>query len=165
MPDPTITAEVSANIALVRRYKTEILNSRDVAALGEVAAVDYLDHAALPGQAPGLEGLRQRAKRLFQWFDPQWTIDDVIAARDMVVLRWHLSGRHLGAYLGLPATGKPCVIRGIDMYRVRHGLMCEHWNVVDNLGFAQQVGLVPHVQPEGAAAPRPLAGALQVSGR
>lgn len=151
MASATTTAEVRANIALVRRYKTEILNSRDVDALGEVAAVDYLDHAAFPGQAPGLEGLRQRAARLFQWFDPHWTIDDVVAARDMVVLRWHFTGRHVGEYLGLAATGKPCVMRGIDMYRVRGGRMCEHWNVVDNLSFAQQVGLIPFTQPPRAA--------------
>lgn len=143
--DATMAAEVHANVAVVRRYKTEILNSRDIDALGEVAAVDYIDHAAFPGQAPGLEGLRQRASLLFRSLDPHWTIDDVVAGRDMVVLRWHLTGRHLADYLGMPATGQTCVIRGIDMYRVRSGRMCEHWNVVDNLGFAQQVGLVPVV--------------------
>ena len=141
--DATITAETRSDIAVVRRYKTEILNSRDIDALAEVAAVDYVDHAAFPGQRPGLEGLRQRASLLFRSLDPHWTIDDVVAGRDMVVLRWHLTGRHVGDYLGMPATGATCVIRGIDMYRVRSGRMCEHWNVVDNLGFAQQVGLVP----------------------
>lgn len=140
--DATTNAAARSNAAVVRRYKTEILNSRDLEALGEVAAVDYLDHAAFPGQPPGLEGLRQRASHLFRAFDPRWTIDDVVAGRDMVVLRWHLTGRHLGEYLGMPATGRRCVIRGIDMYRVRDGRMCEHWNVVDNLGFARQVGLV-----------------------
>lgn len=145
-----VAATVQANVAVVRRYKTEILNSRDVDALGEVAAVDYLDHAAFPGQAPGLVGLRQRAAILFRSLDPRWTIDDVIAARDIVVLRWHLDGRHIGEYLGVAATGKPCVIRGIDMYRVRDGRMCEHWNVVDNMGFAQQVGVVP-AAPEVSA--------------
>jgi predicted SnoaL-like aldol condensation-catalyzing enzyme len=39
----------------------------------------------------------------------------------------------------MQATGKACVIRGIDMYRVRAGKMAEHWNVVDMFGFWQQV--------------------------
>ena len=148
--DATVAAEVHANVAVVRRYKTEILNSRDVDALGEVAAADYVDHAAFPGQLPGLAGLQQRARFLFRSFDPHWTIDDVVAGRDMVVLRWHFTGRHLGDYLAMPATGRTCVIRGIDMYRLRNGRMCEHWNVVDNLGFAQQVGLVP-VAPQATS--------------
>lgn len=134
--DPTT---LDMNKRLLRRYKTGILNDRDLAALEEVAAVDYLDHAAFPGQAPGLAGLKQRATTLWQALDPHWVIDDVVAENDMVVLRWHLSGRHVGDFAGLAATGKPCVIRGIDMYRVRDGKMAEHWNVVDLYGFLQQV--------------------------
>jgi hypothetical protein len=49
------------NKELLRRYKVHILNDRDVGALDQVAAADYVDHAAFPGQAPGLKGLKQRA--------------------------------------------------------------------------------------------------------
>lgn len=143
----TVSRTLEANKALLRRYKTGILNDRNVDALEEVAVADYLDHAAFPGQAPGLEGLKQRATILWQALDPHWTIDDIVAERDIVVLRWHLSGRHVGAFSGMSATGKPCVIRGIDMYRVRDGKMAEHWNVVDMYGFWQQV--------TGAAADKP----------
>lgn len=143
----TVSWTLEANKALLRRYKTGILNDRDVDALEEVAVADYVDHAAFPGQAPGLEGLKQRATILWQALDPRWTIDDIVAERDIVVLRWHLSGRHVGAFAGMTATGKPCVIRGIDMYRVRDGKMAEHWNVVDMYGFWQQV--------TGAAADNP----------
>lgn len=143
----TVSRTLEANKALLRRYKTGILNDRNVDALEEVAVADYLDHAAFPGQAPGLEGLKQRATILWQALDPHWTIDDIVAERDIVVLRWHLSGRHVGAFSGMSATRKPCVIRGIDMYRVRDGKMAEHWNVVDMYGFWQQV--------TGAAADKP----------
>ncbi len=130
---------LEANKALLRRYKTGILNARDPEALGEVAAADYLDHAAFPEQAPGLEGLKQRARTLWQALDPHWVIDDVVAEDDMVVLRWHLSGRHVGDFAGVAATGRPCVIHGIDMYRVSDGKMAEHWNAVDIYDFLQQV--------------------------
>lgn len=130
---------VEENKALLRRYKVEILNSRNPAALGEVAAVDYLDHAAFPGQAPGLPGLKQRASRLWEALDPTWSIDDIVAEGDRVVLRWHLDGRHVGEFLNIPATGRPIVFRGIDIYRVERGRMAEHWNVVDNFGFLQEV--------------------------
>jgi len=129
---------LEANKALLRRYKTGILNDRDVDALGEVAAGDYLDHAAFPGQPPGLEGLKWRASVLWRALDPHWTIDDVVAEEDIVVLRWHLTGRHVAAFAGVEPTGRPCVIKGIDIYRVRDGKMAEHWNVVDMYTLRQQ---------------------------
>jgi predicted ester cyclase len=136
-------ATLEANKALLRRYKVGILNRRDVDALGEVAAVDYLDHAAFPGQAPGLVGLKQRISTIIQALDPFWTIHDAIAEGDLVVLRWSHVGTHVGEFMGIPPTGRRFISRGIDMYRVRDGLMAEHWNVVDMYGFLQQVGAVP----------------------
>jgi steroid delta-isomerase-like uncharacterized protein len=141
---------VEENKAILRRYKVDILNSRDIDALDEVVAVDYLDHAAFPGQAPGLEGLKQRVTTLFQALEPTWTIDDIVAEDDMVVLRWSHIGTHVGEFLGIPPTGKSFTLRGIDMYRVRDGKMAEHWNVVDLYGFCQQVGAFPG---EAATAP------------
>ena len=139
-----------ANKALLRRYKANILNNRDIKALDHVAAADYLDHAAFPGQAPGREGLKQRAATLFQALDPQWTIHDTIAEGDMVVLRWSLAGTHRGAFLGIPPTGKAITLRGIDMYRIQDRKIAEHWNMVDMFGFCQQAGALP--SPSGNAA-------------
>jgi steroid delta-isomerase-like uncharacterized protein len=139
----TAAMTTEANKALLRRYKTDILNTRDIEALNQVAAPGYLDHAAFRGQAPGLEGLKQRAATLFRALDPQWTIHDAIAEGDLVVLRWSLTGTHRGEFLGIPATGKTFVLRGIDMYRVQDGKIAEHWNVADMLGFCQQVGALP----------------------
>ena len=130
---------IEANKDLLRRYKTGILNERDLDALDEVASPDYLDHAAFPGQAAGLPGLKQRAIALWNALDPRWTIDDIVAEGDVVVLRWHLTGRHIGEFAGVAATGLPCTIRGIDIYRVKNGKMAEHWNVVDIHGFLQQI--------------------------
>jgi hypothetical protein len=55
----TAAMTTRANKALLRRYKVGILNNRDIYALVQVAAPGYLDHAALPGQAQGREGLKQ----------------------------------------------------------------------------------------------------------
>ncbi|MGZ6299430.1 MAG: ester cyclase [Candidatus Limnocylindria bacterium] len=130
---------LEANKQVVRRYKVGILNSRDVDALDEIVGADYLDHAAFAGQAPGLEGLRQRVRFLFATLDPHWTIHDMVAERDLVVIRWSHTGTHRGEFLGVPATGKRFTFRGIDVYRILAGKMAEHWNVVDALGFLQQV--------------------------
>lgn len=132
----------AGNKALLRRYKVDILNSRDIDTLDEVAAIDYFDHSAFPGQAPGLEGLKQRVATLFRALDPHWTIHDLIAEGDLVVVRWSHTGKHVGEFLGIAPTGRSFVLSGIDMYRVKDGKMAEHWNVVDLLAFYQQIGLL-----------------------
>ena len=39
---------IEANKAVIRRYKEDILNSRDLTALDLIVAEEYLDHAAFP---------------------------------------------------------------------------------------------------------------------
>jgi steroid delta-isomerase-like uncharacterized protein len=133
-------AELEANKELVRRYKVEILNARDLDALDGVVSDDYVDHAAFPGQASGRAGLKQRLRLLFAALDPSWTVNDMVAEGDRVAVRWSHRGVHRGDFLGLPATGRQFVFKGIDTYRIENGRLAEHWNVVDNLGFLQQVG-------------------------
>ena len=137
-----------ANRATVRRFLDEVLNGRNVEALDEIAAEDYLDHAAFPGQAPGRQGLRRRIAYLVAALDPHWTLYEFIAEGDLVVARWTLAGTQHGEFLGIQPTGREFTLKVIELYRVRHGWMSEHWNVVDMLGLYQQVGLAP-----GVAAP------------
>ena len=129
-----------SNKATVRRYLLEILNHRDTEALDSVVDANYLDHVAFAGQRPGREGVRQRVATLLGALNPQWTVHDLVAERDLVVVRWTLAGTHRGIFLGVPATGRSIRIDGIDIYRVRNGKLSEHWNVVDMLEFYRQVG-------------------------
>jgi steroid delta-isomerase-like uncharacterized protein len=130
-----LISPLEANKAVVRRYKTGILNQRDIGALDEVIGTDYLDHSAFPGQERGREGLKRRIATIWEALDPVWTIHEMIAEDDRVVIRWSHSGTHRGEFLGIPPSGKPFTLGGIDIYRVRDGYMVEHWNVVDLLGL------------------------------
>ena len=134
---------IPANKAVIRRYKEDNLNSRDLTALDLIVAEDYLDHVAFPKQGSGRAGLKQRVAHLFDAFDPHWTVHDIVAERDIVVVRWNHSGIHRGEFLGLQPTGREFTMRGIDIYRVTAGKMSEHWNVVDMFGLYQQLGLLP----------------------
>jgi steroid delta-isomerase-like uncharacterized protein len=134
---------IEANKAIVRRFVEEVLNGRNVDVLDEIAADDYLDHVAFPGQAPGREGVKQRITYLLAALDPQWELHDFIAEGDLVVARWSLTGTQRGEFLGIPPTGKPFTLQVIELYRVANGKMAEHWNVVDMYGFYQQIGAVP----------------------
>jgi steroid delta-isomerase-like uncharacterized protein len=135
--------------AVVRRYYDEVLNSGNVDALEAMAIADYQEHDPLPGQVGGRAGLEQRVQMLRGALRPHFTIEDVIAEQDTVVVRWTNRGTHVGEFLGMPPTGQSFAISGIDIHRLKGGKLAEHWHVVDMFGLLQQLGLL--TQPAEAA--------------
>lgn len=142
---------ISDSKAIVRRYYKEVLNERRLDVLDEIAAEDYVEHDPFPGQGNGLADLKARVAGFHAAFNPLgFTIEDIIAEGDRVVVRWKNAGTDSGGFMGIPPTGKQFGIAGIDIHVVRDGRMAEHWHVVDLLSQMQQLGLVP--SPSGAPA-------------
>jgi predicted SnoaL-like aldol condensation-catalyzing enzyme len=142
-----MTTETSRKLA--GRFYDEVLNGRRLEVIDEIATLDYLENDPLPGQGEGREGLRGRVSALVSALEPHFTVEDVIAEGDRVVVRWRNRGTHVATFFGIPATGMPFDIAGIDIYRVAGDRLAEHWHVVDQLAMLTQLGLVP--TPEGAA--------------
>jgi len=139
------------NKVLVRRYYDEVLNGGSIDLLEELAVADYVEHNPFPGQGNGRNDLEARARLLVTAFNPsRFTIEDIVAEGDRVVVRWTSTGTHSGEFMGIPPTGRSFTIDGIDIHAVRDGRMAEHWHVVDQLGQMQQLGLIP--QPDTADA-------------
>lgn len=138
------------NKTLVRRLYDEVLNSRRPEVIDDLALADYTEHDPLPGQRDGLVGLKDRTAMLIEGLAPTFTVDDVIAEGDRVVVRWTNVGTHSGPFLGIPPTGRSFTMAGIDIYRIENHRMAEHWHVVDQLTLLQQLGLVP--SPDGVPA-------------
>lgn len=135
---------LEANKAVVRRYYEEVLNAGRVDVLDELAAQDYVEHDPFPGQGNGRGDLERRAATLIEAFSPcTFTIEDLVAEGDKVVVRWSSSGTHSGEFLGIPATHRSYTISGIDIHRVEDDKLAEHWHVVDQLSQLQQLGLIP----------------------
>jgi steroid delta-isomerase-like uncharacterized protein len=132
------------NKAIVRRFYNEVLNQRNAGLLDELAVEDYVEHDPFPGMGDGREQLKARVNGFFHGFNPlHFTIEDVIAEGDKVVVRWKNAGKDVGGFMGIPATGKDFSIAGIDIHLVRDGKLAEHWHVVDLLSHMQQLGLMP----------------------
>ena len=133
---------VESNKALARKLY-ELLNAGAVQAVGDLVATDYEEHSPLPGQGTGREGVLDRFSMITGALAPRFTIEDVVAEDDRVVVRWTNSGTHVGEFAGAPASGRTFTIAGIDIYRVADGLLCEHWDQVDQLALLGQLGLLP----------------------
>lgn len=127
--------------AVLRLY--ELLNAGQVEQVGELVTPGYIEHDPIPGQGTGRDGAIDRFSILVGALAPHFTIDDVIAQGDRVVVRWTNAGTHIGEFAGIPATGGTFVIAGIDIYRLEGELLAEHWHVVDQLSMLSQLGLMP----------------------
>ena len=132
------------NKALVRRFFDEMLNPGNAEVGDELFAVDAVDHAAFPGQVSGREGFKQAVRMVHAAFpDIRYTFDDMVAEGDRVATRWTLRGTQTGDFLGMPPTGKPVAVTGINVLRFAGGQIVECWETWDRLGLMQQLGVLP----------------------
>lgn len=134
---------MSDNKTLMMRFVTEFQTNHDRTVCEELLAEDVVDHNALPGIAPGRDGVMM----LFDAFHTAFAgfraeVHDQIAEGDKVVTRKSFHGRHVDEFMGIAPTGREVTIDLIDIVRIADGRIVEHWNVVDQLGLLRQLGAV-----------------------
>lgn len=121
-----MTAE--ANKALVRRLFEEVIPAGVPAAMRELVAPGFLDHDPLPGQPQGVEGAEYVVSAMHGAHpDLRFTIDDLLADGDRVVIRWTLRGTNTGPMLGEPPTGRSVEFSAIVIFRLADGRITERW--------------------------------------
>jgi steroid delta-isomerase-like uncharacterized protein len=143
---------VEDNKAIIRAYVEMVWNGKQLDRAEEVVASDFIDHAPLPGQAPGLEGAKRKwAMYLTAIPDLRVTIEDLVAEGDKVAVRRSYEGTHQGELLGIPATGKQLQVGSISIFRLVDGKIAENWEQLDRLALLQQLGVIP--APSAPAGP------------
>lgn len=135
------------NKALVRRWVAEVVNTGDLSdqsPASQLIAPDFVGHLVSLPEIHGFAAFRQVGISYFSAFpDLQLTLEDLIAEGDKVAVRYRSRGTHRGELMGISATGKPVTVAGISIYRLAEGQIAELWDMPDNLGMLQQLGVVP----------------------
>ena len=129
------------NTATIRRFITDVLNGDNPAALDELVAANYVDHALPPQMPPSRESMRRLLVMLRSVFpDIHYAVEDVIAANDKVVVRFTRRGTQRAEFMGIAPSGKMAQWTGMDIFRLADGKIVEHWNNFDQLGMLQRLG-------------------------
>jgi steroid delta-isomerase-like uncharacterized protein len=81
-----------------------------------------------------------------------FTLLDLIASDDRVVVRWTMDATHAGPLAGIPATGKRVQQSGTVIYRLENGRIAEVWAQMDRLGVLGQLGFDPLANVKAATA-------------
>jgi len=69
-------------------------------------------------------------------------VDDLVIEGDKVVTCFTVTGTHKGDLMGIGATGKQVKIKGMVLTRFDKGKVVEEWEILDQLGMFQQLGVV-----------------------
>ena len=132
-----------ANKQLVRRLIDEVVRTRDLDVLDEVAEGDFAERA-------------RRWITPFQGSFPDYTmkIVDLVAQADKVVAHLQCSGTHTGEWLGIAPTGKRFEdVDEIYIFTVRNGKLASAFGVEDSLSRLRQLGLDPSAPAAGTSPP------------
>ncbi|MEQ8433752.1 MAG: ester cyclase [Oceanicaulis sp.] len=145
-----------ANREILRLQIEDLWGKGRVELIDQLYTDDVTDHMPLPGQPPGVSGLRQVVEQFHAALpDLQITVHGVLAEEDRALDFWTLEATHTGEVMGLAPTGNRIRFSGIDMVRIRDGRISDIWHVEELLQMIVQMGGDP------VAFGRPLAAAPQ----
>ncbi len=131
------------NKTVIRRLVEEVYNDNNLDVLYELVAQDMANHSAVPEHQHGIEGFKHVNRWVRAGFsDAHYEIEDMIAEGDMVACRITVSGTHDGDFQGTPPTGKRFSVDHVHWHRLADGKLVERWAVRDDLGAAQQLGML-----------------------
>lgn len=120
------------NKQTVRRYLDEVWNQGRIEDSAVHLAPGYRRHTT-PGSEPlDIEGQSARLQSFRSAFpDVNLQIGEMLAEGDLVAFRFTMTGTHKGGFQGIAPTGRRIVVPGLDLVRLKDGLLTEHWGGAD----------------------------------
>lgn len=139
-------SQLEENKEVVRRFAAVAWtgNTLNLEALDELLVPDFQDLSGPPDLPPGLEAYKSFVQGWHTAFagithEPE----QLIAEGDKVVERWKAGGTHVGAFMGIPITGRSGTFQGISTYLIRDGKIVKRWGNSDDIGLLRQLGVIP----------------------
>jgi steroid delta-isomerase-like uncharacterized protein len=117
------------NKALVRQYYSQVLNGRELDAVGDYFADESL-----------VAGVRRGCFAYFTAFpDLHMSVEEFIAEGDRVFCRSTMTGTHDGEYKGIPATGRHISSESAEVFRIADGRFVGYWCLSNVAGLMRQL--------------------------
>jgi predicted SnoaL-like aldol condensation-catalyzing enzyme len=128
------------NKKVVREFYEVVFQKHDLSAVSRYMHEDYIQHN--PDADQGMKGFIEFHKGYFAAIpDSRATINRIVAEDDIVFVYNTITGTHAGeGFLDYKPTGNKIDYDVVDMFRLRGGKLCEHWDVADTRALFTQVG-------------------------
>lgn len=127
---------------LIIRYFEEAWNQGKLEVLDEIISANYLNHSpGMPNLVPGPAGLKPIIAGIRKAFpDLKYVIKNMVVTDSQVAVHTVMHGTHTGDFFGLAPTGKVIQVNQMQIERIAHNQIVEHWRVTDELGLMRQLG-------------------------
>src|SRR5262249_25513245 len=109
------------NIDIITRFE-QAFREGDQATIDALCDPGLVDHNPAPDHESTLAGFKQKVagfKAIFP--DLREDLQDIIANRDAVATRWVVTGSLQREFMGIPASGQPIRVEGMNFYRLKGG--------------------------------------------
>lgn len=125
---PTKTTTPEENIAIMRRFVTEVQEKGDTSPIDELMHPDFYDNNSGGHSPQGRDGPRAIIKSLHSGLSEiRIQVVHCVSTGDVVATQKILYGTHTGEFFGKAATGQRIQMRIMDFVRMEDGMMREHW--------------------------------------
>ena len=124
--------------AVIEFYK--VFDSGKIGHLKNIMSESVIDHdASHPGNNyEAFETLIEMVNTGFN--NVNHNLEQIhLIGEDMVMVRWEMTAKHTGNFMGMPASGKNVAFNGHDIFKFKDGLIVEAWHVEELLGFIEQI--------------------------
>ncbi len=134
--DPSTTNTVEEqNKQTVRRF-FEAFGAADEASMHALMTPDFRAHSVPPDLTPDAEGFIRMAAAMHAGLrDCRTEIHDLVAEDDRAAARFTTHAVHGGELFGIPPTGRPVTMAGMEFYRLASGRIAEFWGEYDLSGI------------------------------
>ena len=124
-------------------FNGEAFRRKDFSALDTLLAPEFVDHDPIPGQGPGIAGLKEAFAFYYNAFsDFGLVVNDMVVSEHKVAVRFELSGTFDGVFMGAPGNGKRFAVAAHGLiYLNDAGQPTDRWGVADMGTLLQQLGI------------------------
>lgn len=123
------------NLKVVSKFIKQFWNKNDFACTDQFLSDDYRE---LSYQST--EGLKKFAATILESFpDKGYTVENIMAKDDKVLVRMNVKGTHQGMFFGTAPTGNTIDVTLYRQYRVRDGKITEHRGWIDMVTMWSQI--------------------------
>jgi steroid delta-isomerase-like uncharacterized protein len=135
-------SEQERNKAVARSFFEDVLDQGHLEKYAESHVPDFVAHGRTHDATleEDMAAAREERKAMP---DLHMKINEMMAERDLVLVRWTASGTNTHEGMGFPATGKFITIPGMTLFRFKAGKIIEEWSAWNMLSVMQQAGLLP----------------------
>ena len=130
---------------LVRTLIDEAFNKGNLSVLEKVIHPEY-EYWSPDSQLKGIGQLAELIQAFRGAFpDLSLQINDFFSSNDRTCTAFTLKGTHEQEFMGIPATNKSVEVYGMVLSRIQDNKIVEDKELLDNLTFFQQLGIVPEI--------------------